>query len=94
MEKIEKLTSVTQFNSASGQETLHPLVSVLDQANSKPIKAGKQLSELYVIFLKDLKCEDFQYGRNTYDYQDESLLFIGPGQVFGFDLGADFWIHA
>ena len=65
---------------------MHPLVSVLDQSKSIPIRAYRQLSEIYVIFLKDLKCEDFQYGRNTYDYQEETLLFIAPGQVFGFDL--------
>jgi AraC family transcriptional regulator, transcriptional activator of pobA len=83
---IQKLESVAQFNSQRGQETLHPLVSVLDQSKSKPVEAKRYLSEIYIIFLKDVKCEDFQYGRNKYDYQDESLLFIAPGQVFGFDL--------
>ena len=86
MDKIEKLSSVTQFNSRRGQETLHPLVSVLDQSKSQKITANRHLSEIYVIFLKDVRCEDFQYGRNKYDYQDETLLFIAPGQVFGFDL--------
>ena len=85
MNQIERLQSVTQFNSKRGQVTLHPLVSVLDQTKSSPIKPYRCLSEIYIIFLKDLRCEDFQYGRNTYDYQEESLLFISPGQVFGFD---------
>ncbi|OOG74925.1 AraC family transcriptional regulator [Algoriphagus sp. A40] len=85
MDKIERLHSVTQFNSKRGQVTLHPLVSVLDQSKSSPIKPYRCLSEIYIIFLKDLRCEDFQYGRNTYDYQEETLLFISPGQVFGFD---------
>lgn len=85
MNQIERLHSVTQFNSKRGQVTLHPLVSVLDQTKSSPIKPYRCLSEIYIIFLKDLRCEDFQYGRNTYDYQEESLLFISPGQVFGFD---------
>ncbi|WP_026969804.1 helix-turn-helix domain-containing protein [Algoriphagus terrigena] len=85
MDQIERLQSVTQFNSKRGQVTLHPLVSVLDQTKSSPIKPYRCLSEIYIIFLKDLRCEDFQYGRNTYDYQEESLLFISPGQVFGFD---------
>jgi AraC family transcriptional regulator, transcriptional activator of pobA len=82
---VHKLESVAQFNSQRGQETLHPLVSILDQSKSKPVEAKRYLSEIYIIFLKDVKCEDFQYGRNKYDYQDESLLFIAPGQVFGFD---------
>jgi len=93
MDKIEKLTSVTQFNSRRGQDTLHPLVSVLDQSKSIPIRANRYLSEIYVIFLKDLRCEDFQYGRNKYDYQEETLLFIAPGQVFGFDLPEDVLIQ-
>jgi len=83
MEKIEKLETVTQFNTRRGQETLHPLISVLDQSKSIPIPSKKCISDLYVIFLKDLKCEEFNYGRNRYDYQDETLLFIAPGQVFG-----------
>jgi AraC-like DNA-binding protein len=82
---MEKLTSVTQFNTHRGQETLHPLVSVLDQSKSCTIPSKQQLSDLYIIFFKDVRCEDFQYGRNTYDYQEETLLFIAPNQTFGFD---------
>jgi len=89
MDKIEKLHSVSEFNSQRGQETLHPLVSVLDQSKSSPIKRYRCLSEIYIVFLKDLKCEDFQYGRNRYDYQEETLLFISPGQAFGFDSDDD-----
>jgi len=83
MHKFEKLSNVTQFNSQRGQETLHPLVSVLDQSKSVEIPARCYISDLYVIFLKDLKCEDFKYGRNQYDYQEETMLFIAPSQVFG-----------
>jgi len=84
MDKIVKLKDVTQFNTERGQVTLHPLVTVLDQSKSKPIPATRYFSELYVIFLKDVKCEEFQYGRNQYDYQEETLIFVAPGQVFGF----------
>lgn len=93
MDTIEKLHNVTQFNSQRGQETLHPLISVLDQSKSSPIKRYRCLSEIYIVFLKDLRCEDFQYGRNKYDYQEESLLFISPGQVFGFDSTEDKFIQ-
>lgn len=93
MDKIEKLSSVTQFNSRRGQETLHPLVSVLDQSKSQKIRANRYLSELYIIFLKDVKCEQMTYGRNQYDYQDETLIFIAPEQVFGFNLPDEIWVQ-
>ena len=85
MNIIGKISHVSEFNSERGQETLHPLVSVLDQSKSDKIQAKRYLSDLFIIFLKDIKCEDFQYGRNSYDYQEESLIFIAPGQIFGME---------
>ncbi len=89
MNKIIKIESVAQFNTERGQPTLHPLVSVLDQSKSTPIQAARSVSELYIIFLKDVKCENMTYGRSQYDYQDETMLFIAPGQVFGFEGAAN-----
>lgn len=85
MEKLIKIESVAQFNDERGQKTLHPLVSVLDQSKSSPIREARYLSELYIIFLKEGKSGELRYGRNHYDYQDGTLLFIAPGQVFGFE---------
>lgn len=85
MDKIKKLETVKQFNNERGQKTLHPLVSVLDQSKSTPVYPAHYLSELYIIFLKDLKCTEIKYGRNYYDYDDGTMLFIAPGQVMGFD---------
>lgn len=85
MEKIRKIESVTQFNRERGQKTLHPLVSVLDQSLSGPVQEVRYASDVYIIFLKDTKCEELKYGRNQYDYEDGTLLFIAPGQVFGFE---------
>jgi hypothetical protein len=63
MQEITKIKSVSIFNSERGQITLHPLVSVLDQSKSCPIKQSKYLSELYIVFMKDTKCEELTYGR-------------------------------
>src|SRR5215831_9525261 len=84
MEKISKIETVAQFNKERGQKTLNPLVSILDQSLSRPVQETRNVSELYIIFLKDNKCEDLKYGRNFYDYEEGTLLFIAPGQVFGF----------
>jgi AraC-like DNA-binding protein len=35
--------------------------------------------------LKEVKCGDLRYGKNTYDYQEGTLVFIGPGQVVTVD---------
>jgi len=85
MEKILKIESVAQFNRDRGQKTLHPLASVLDQSLSKLIHEARYISELYIIFLKDMKCGELKYGRSHYDYEEGTLLFIAPGQVFGFE---------
>jgi AraC family transcriptional regulator, transcriptional activator of pobA len=85
MEKISKIESVAQFNRERGQKTLHPLVSVLDQSLSNQVQQVRYLSEVYIIFLKDTKCEELKYGRNYYDYEEGTLLFIAPGQVFGLE---------
>ena len=85
MDKPVKIENVAQFNAQRGQKTLHPLISVLDQSISTPIWEARYLSELYIVFLKDLKCGEMKYGRGHYDYQDGTMLFIAPGQVYGFE---------
>ena len=85
MAKPIRIESVAQFNKGRGQKTLHPLVGVLDQSVSTPVKETRYISELYIIFLKDEKCGELKYGRNHYDYEEGTLLFIAPGQVFGFE---------
>jgi len=85
MEPITKLDSVAHFNEERGQETLHPLITLLDQTKSNPIRVHRFLSELYIVFFKHEKCADILYGRSRYDYHEESLLFIAPGQLAGFE---------
>ncbi len=85
MDKVNKIESVGQFNRQRGQKTLNPLVSVLDNTLSKPVQEARYTSDLYIVFLKDVKCGELKYGRNYYDYEDGSLVFIAPGQVFGFE---------
>lgn len=83
MDNIKKLERVAQFNAERGQITLHPLVSVLDQSKSKQIEEGRYISNLYIIFLKQGKGGELRYGRHNYDYEDGTVLFIAPGQLFG-----------
>ena len=90
MDTIKKLESVAEFNAERGQLTLHPLVTILDQSKSKPIHATRFISGLYLVFLKNVKCAEIKYGRNHYDYQEDTLIFIAPGQVAGFEEEEEF----
>jgi AraC family transcriptional activator of pobA len=40
---------------------------------------------LYAVFLKDIKCGNFKYGIQNYDYEEGSLIYMSPGQVFGIE---------
>jgi YesN/AraC family two-component response regulator len=40
---------------------------------------------IYAVFLKDAKCGNMTYGCNNYDYEEGSLIFVAPGQVYGIE---------
>jgi AraC-like DNA-binding protein len=86
MEGIHRFDTVNEYNALNNHETLHPLVSVINFSKAKPRSWGgeknvKLYFGVYCIFLKDVKCGDLKYGRNYYDYQEGTLVFVAPGQV-------------
>lgn len=86
MKNIFRFDSVNEYNDLNFHETLHPLVSVIDFSKANPRSWGGEKNVrinfgLYCIFLKDVKCGDLKYGRNYYDYQEGTLVFVSPGQV-------------
>jgi AraC-like DNA-binding protein len=90
MEGIYRFDTVNEYNLLNNHETLHPLVSVIDFSKASPRTWGKDKKVrinygLYCIFLKDVNCGDIKYGRNYYDYQEGTLVFVSPGQVMELD---------
>lgn len=83
METMRRFETVTEYNVFNNNETLHPLVSVVDLSKADPRQGSKMYFGLYVVFLKEVKCGDMVYGRHTYDYQEGTLVFLAPGQVAG-----------
>lgn len=83
MEDIVKIDSVTKYNKIRGAVTLHPLITVIDLSKAEPMPAQTFNFSLYAVYLKELKCGELKYGRNTYDYQEGTLVFIAPGQIMG-----------
>lgn len=90
MEDILKFESVKQYNAFNNQETLHPLVSMIDLSRADPRQYRRMSYNFYTIFLKEIKCGDLRYGCNYYDYEEGTLIFLAPGQVIG-ENGEDFY---
>lgn len=85
MKNVQNIATVSDYNATVEHKTLHPLVSVIDLSKCKRRKRNAAVEALsfgfYAVFLKnDRNCE-IKYGRNYYDYQEGTLVFIAPGQV-------------
>lgn len=99
MNKLITIDSVTQYNNFMGVETLHPLISIVDfstldferiNESYKQLQPGtKAQINMYAIFLKDVKCGNITYGLKNYDYEEGTLMFLAPGQVFGMEEEGD-----
>lgn len=86
MDLIYPINNISKYNTDNNNETLHPLVTIVDFS-----KAGVREWEkadtvkfqygMYCVFLKDVRCGDMKYGRHNYDYQAGTLVFFAPGQV-------------
>ena len=77
-----QMDSVDVYDQYFGLETLHPLVNVIDLAEATRFPTHFIINYgVYALFLKDTKCGDIRYGRQTYDYQDGTIVSFAPGQV-------------
>lgn len=81
MTNLRRFETINDYNVFNNNETLHPLVNVVDLSKADPRHASNMYFGFYTIFLKEVKCGDLRYGNKTYDYQEGTLIFIAPGQV-------------
>ncbi len=89
MINVQHIATIAQYNAIAGHKTLHPLVSVVNfsqlvkaagNGGQKPLVQAISFG-FYAIFFKENKHCDIRYGRNRYDYQEGTLIFIAPHQV-------------
>ena len=83
MDGIHKFNTIDEYNKVMGVETRHPLVTVIDFSKAShpgEYPAGHSFG-YYTIFLKAQNCGDMKYGRNYYDYQEGTLVFLAPEQI-------------
>lgn len=91
MKQAYSFDTVKEYNDFNQHETLHPLVSVLDFSKANQRTGSRMNFGLYCIILKDVKCGDLKYGRNYYDYQEGTLVFVSPGQVVDVENKVDYY---
>ena len=91
MEGIIKFETISQFNADNNHETLHPLVTVIDFSKVAPRRLRRAYFGFYLILIKDVECGDLRYGKHTYDYQEGTIIFIGPGQMLGTNGGPELY---
>ena len=82
MDKILNLDSVDLYNKLYGLETLNPLVSVIDlNKATSSVDLIRFNYGIYALYLKPEKACDIKYGRQTYDYQEGTIVCFAPGQT-------------
>ncbi|WP_105615490.1 helix-turn-helix domain-containing protein [Vallitalea okinawensis] len=92
MDTIFSIDNITTLHEISGYEKpTHPLVTVMDVSKIKPqreVKDARVRLGFYSISMKSNVESGMKYGRQYYDFQEGSLIFMEPNQVATFDIAA------
>ncbi len=86
MNETITLKSVTQAHQIFGLEKPnHPLISVFQNTPNMitDFVGVRFVTEMYFVSMKDGVMGTFQYGRNSYDFQEGMMTFVAPGQTMG-----------
>lgn len=86
MKNVLNVDTVSDYLNLRKQEVLHPLVGIVD---FKKVNETGNTSKrhdafhfgCYAIFLKDATGCKMRYGGKSYDYDEGTLVFIGPNQT-------------
>ena len=83
---IVHIETITEAHQILGlPKPKHPQISVFrhKDINISPALANSTFSmDMYLISLKDKLSGLLNYGRKTYDFQEGTMVFIGPNQTF------------
>lgn len=87
MKPIINIKSISDINNFVQHRTSHPLVTVIDFSKMDEImEEGTRVScDFYSIMFKNYCANNMKYGRQSYDFQEGSLVCIAPKQVVTMD---------
>lgn len=87
MKPIINIKSISDINNFVHHKTKHPLVTIIDFSKmDEMIEEGTRIScDFYSIMFKNYCANNMIYGRQSYDFQEGSLVCIAPKQVVTMD---------
>jgi AraC-like DNA-binding protein len=87
MAEFFRLKSISELHQLFALEKpTHPLISIIKEwpQTDFDFSKTKMVSDLYVLGMKG-NVGTFKYGRNSYDYEEGTLVFMSPNQVASFE---------
>jgi AraC-like DNA-binding protein len=87
MKPIIHLESITDINNFVQCTTNHPLVAVFDFSKADEFNEGEVRisADFYSMIFKNYCANTIKYGRQSLDFQEGSLVSIGPKQLITLD---------
>jgi AraC family transcriptional activator of pobA len=84
--QVQRIKTITEYHRSRGLAApLHPLISLIDYRSIKHSADTNKVSwvnDFYLIALKKNMDANFRYGQQDYDFDEGTMFFIAPGQVF------------
>ena len=83
-----RVKSIDEFHRLRGlPKPAHPLISIvnLDEVPKFPETVSGLVLDLYSISLKKNFTGTFKYGQQEYDFNEGTMFFMSPNQVFGIE---------
>ena len=91
--QVYRIRTISEFHRLRGlPKPEHPLISVINVESIKELPGNKSenlLFDFYSISLK-INCNaKFKYGQQQYDFDEGTMFFMSPNQIFGVERGND-----
>lgn len=90
---IRRIRSISEYHRVRGLPAPdHPLISLIDYSKMRHSQENNGVSwayDFYFIALKKGLDGKIKYGQQSYDFDEGTMFFIAPGQVFQIDVHSD-----
>lgn len=91
--EVKRIKTVSEYHRSRGlSKPLHPLISLIDYRSIIHSSETNNVNWVFDFFLVALKKNidgKFRYGQQNYDFDEGTMFFIAPGQVFRIEINTE-----